>query len=71
MADQVLNVLIAGDDEAAKATVVGLVESAGMKPIDVGRLRRAQQLEHLGFFHNAVQDKLGSGYGSAVKFISQ
>ena len=62
--------LVAGDDEEAKATVARLVESAGMRPIDAGPMRRAQQLEHLGFLHMAVQDKLGSGYSSAVKFLS-
>ncbi len=65
-----LDVLIAGDDADAKATVVALVESGGMRPVDAGPLRRAQQLEHLGFLHMALQDKLGSGYGSTVKFLS-
>jgi hypothetical protein len=33
-------------------------------------LRCAQQLEHLGFLHMALQDNLGSGYGSAAKFVT-
>ena len=70
MAGHDLDVLIAGDDADAKATVVALVESGGMRPVDAGPLRRAQQLEHLGFLHMALQDKLGSGYGSTVKFLS-
>ncbi|MGH8823819.1 MAG: NADPH-dependent F420 reductase [Jiangellaceae bacterium] len=69
VADHDLDVLIAGDDDDAKATVAGLVESGGMRAIDAGPLRRAQQVEHLGFLHMALQDKLGSGYGSAIKFI--
>ncbi|HEU4947283.1 MAG TPA: NADPH-dependent F420 reductase [Kribbella sp.] len=64
-----LDVLIAGDDTGAKAAVAALVESGGMRPIDAGPLRRAQQLEHLGFLHMALQDELGTGYGSAVKFV--
>ncbi|TCM39488.1 NADPH-dependent F420 reductase [Kribbella sp. VKM Ac-2568] len=67
---QQLDVLIASDDEEAKRKVTQLVESAGMRPVDAGPLRRAQQLEHLGFLHMALQDSLGSGYGSAVKFVS-
>ncbi|MGH3477327.1 MAG: NADPH-dependent F420 reductase [Nocardioidaceae bacterium] len=67
---QQLDVLIAADDEEAKRKVSELVESGGMRAIDAGPLRRAQQLEHLGFLHMALQDKLGSGYGSAVKFVT-
>jgi 8-hydroxy-5-deazaflavin:NADPH oxidoreductase len=65
-----LDVLIASDDEEAKSRVSEVVESSGMRAIDAGPLRRAQQLEHLGFLHMALQDSLGSGYGSAVKFVT-
>jgi len=70
VADHDLDVLVAGDDADAKDTVAGLVRSGGMRPIDAGPLRRAQELEHLGFLHMLLQDKLGSDYGSAVKFVS-
>lgn len=67
---QPLDVLIAADDEEAKLKVSQLVESGGMRPLDAGPLHRAVQLEHLGFLHMAMQEKLGSGYGSAVKFVT-
>jgi NADPH-dependent F420 reductase len=70
VAGQPLDVLIAGDDEDAKATVTELVESAGLNPIDAGPLKRAREVEALGFLHMALQDNLGTGYGSAVKFLS-
>jgi len=70
VANETLDVLVAGDDADAKAVVADLVESGGMRAVDAGPLRRAQQLEHLGFLHMALQDKLGSGYGSAVKFVT-
>jgi NADPH-dependent F420 reductase len=70
VADQSLDVLVAGDDEGAKTAVATLVESSGMRPIDAGPLRRAQQLEHLGFLHMALQNNLGTGFGSAVKFVT-
>jgi predicted dinucleotide-binding enzyme len=66
-AGEKLDVLIAGDDEAAKATVASLVEAGGMRAIDVGPLKRARQLEHVGLFHIAIQDDLGSAFGSALK----
>ena len=64
---QQLDVLIAGDDEAAKQKVAQLAADGGRRPIDVGPLRRAQQLEQLGFLHIAVQQPLGLGFASAVK----
>lgn len=67
---QPLDVLLAGDDEEAKASVAKLVEAGGMRPVDVGPLRRARQLEHLGFLHMVMQESLGSGYGSAIKFLT-
>jgi 8-hydroxy-5-deazaflavin:NADPH oxidoreductase len=65
-----LDVLLAGDDEGGKAEVASLVEAGGMRAVDAGPLRRARQLEHLGFLHMALQDTLGAGYGSAVKFVT-
>jgi 8-hydroxy-5-deazaflavin:NADPH oxidoreductase len=70
VAGQPLDVLLAGDDAGAKAQVVALVEAGGMRPIDAGPLRRARQLEHLGFLHMTLQEGLGSGYGSAVRLLT-
>jgi 8-hydroxy-5-deazaflavin:NADPH oxidoreductase len=67
VAGQPLDVLIAGDDERAKQMVSRLVSDGGLRPIDVGPLRRAQQLEHLGFLHIAIQQPLDLGFGSAIK----
>jgi NADPH-dependent F420 reductase len=62
-----LDVLIAGDDESAKRDVANLVEAGGMRPIDVGPLKRARQLEQMGLFHIAVQQDVGSNFGSALR----
>ncbi len=67
VAGQPLDVLIAGDDDAAKRTVAQLVSDGGLRPIDVGPLRRAQQLEQLGLLNIAIQQPLGLGFASAVK----
>jgi NADPH-dependent F420 reductase len=69
VAGQKLDVLIAADDEDAKRIVSGLVEGSGMNAIDAGPLRRARQLEQLGLLHISLQERLGTGFGSAVKFI--
>jgi len=42
-------VLIAGDDAAAKAGLAALLEAGGVKAIDAGSLKRARELEALGF----------------------
>jgi predicted dinucleotide-binding enzyme len=67
VAGQKLDVFIAGDDADAKGRVSELVEAGGLRPIDVGALERAQQLEHLGLLHITLQEPLGAGYASAVK----
>lgn len=42
-------VLIAGDDADAKSTLAGIVTSGGLKAVDAGSLKRARELEALGF----------------------
>jgi 8-hydroxy-5-deazaflavin:NADPH oxidoreductase len=42
-------VLIAGDDEWAKSQLADLVEGGGLRAVDAGSLRRARELEALGF----------------------
>jgi 8-hydroxy-5-deazaflavin:NADPH oxidoreductase len=70
VAGQQLDVLIAGDDEDAKQKLAVLIEAGGLRPIDVGPLRRARELERLGFLHMSLQARLGWHFRSAVKFLS-
>ena len=67
---QPLDVLIAGDDEDSKQTVATLARDGGLNPIDVGSLSRARELEALGLLHMTIQNELGTGFGSAVKFVA-
>ena len=67
--DQRLDVLIAGDNDAAKGKVAQLASDGGLRPLDVGPLRRAQQLEQLGFLHISVQQPLNLGFGSTIKLV--
>jgi NADPH-dependent F420 reductase len=64
---QQLDVLIAGDDDRAKEKVSRLASDGGLRPVDVGPLSRAQQLEQLGFLHISLQEPRGLGFGSAIK----
>ncbi|GAB3821003.1 NADPH-dependent F420 reductase [Tessaracoccus terricola] len=48
--DQVpTTVLVAGDDSDAKAALIGVVSAGGVKTIDAGALKRARELEAIGF----------------------
>jgi 8-hydroxy-5-deazaflavin:NADPH oxidoreductase len=42
-------VLIAGDDAEAKAALAAIVEAGGLRAVDAGSLKRAHELEALGF----------------------
>lgn len=70
VAGEPLDVFIAGDDADAKARVAQLVRAGGLRPLDVGPLKRARQLEGLGLLHITEQFTLNTGFGSAVKIIS-
>ena len=60
-------VLIAGDDADAKALLAGVVSSGGLKAVDAGPLRRARELEAIGFLQLtlAVGEKVSwtGGFG--------
>jgi NADPH-dependent F420 reductase len=61
-------VLIAGDDADAKALLAGVVTAAGLRAIDAGPLRRARELEALGFLQIglAASEKVSWTGGFAV-----
>lgn len=61
-------VLIAGDDTAAKAALASVVEAGGVAAIDAGSLKRARELEALGFLQLtlAVGEKIGWTGGFTV-----
>ena len=61
-------VLIAGDDRQAKSQLADVVTAGGLRAIDSGSLRRARELEALGFLQItlAAQDKMPWTGGFAV-----
>jgi NADPH-dependent F420 reductase len=70
VAGQPLDVFIAGDDTEAKSTVAELVKDGGMRPVDVGPLSRARQIEAMQFLHIVAQGGLGTNWASAIKILS-
>lgn len=72
VAGQPLDVLIAGDDEAAVQAVADFVSAAGLTPVVVGPQRRARQLEQTGFLHIllSANDQLPAyQWNSALKVV--
>jgi predicted dinucleotide-binding enzyme len=65
---QPTTVLVAGDDAEAKALLLGIVGAGGLQGVDAGSLRRARELEALGFLQLtlAVGEKVGWTGGFAV-----
>ena len=60
---------MAGDDADATAAVRAVIDSAGMRAIDAGPLKRAHQLEGIGFLHMAMQPVLGNTWSTAIKVL--
>jgi len=62
-------VQIAGDDEAAKKLLADVVTGAGLVVADAGGLKRARELEALGFLQMvlAVREQIGWTGGFVVK----
>jgi len=63
-------VLIAGDDADAKAALAGVITSGGLKAVDAGSLKRARELEAVGFLQLtlAASEKVSwtGGFGLLV-----
>jgi NADPH-dependent F420 reductase len=68
-----VQVLYAGDDDAAKRTVRSLIESMGFEPLDAGPLSNARYLEPVGMLniYLGYVAKLGTDIAPAVRKVSQ
>ena len=50
-------VLVAGDDESAKSALIELVTAGGVKGVDAGSLKRAREMEAVGFLQMTLADR--------------
>ncbi len=68
-----VQVLYAGDDDAAKRAVRSLIESMGFEPLDVGPLSNARYLEPVGMLniYLGYVAKMGTDIAPAVRKVSQ
>ncbi|MGH2380545.1 MAG: NADPH-dependent F420 reductase [Candidatus Limnocylindria bacterium] len=65
--DAPIDGFVAGDDPGAKQTVISLVESIGMQPLDVGPLSSARYLEGMAFINIGLNAANGWSWTSAWK----
>ncbi|MDR7381804.1 NADPH-dependent F420 reductase [Promicromonospora iranensis] len=63
-------VLVAGDDAAAKQTVVELVTAAGLRGVDAGSLKRARELEAVGLLQLTLAGAEKISWGGGLALIS-
>ena len=64
-----LDAFVAGDDQAAKTTVLELVESIGFRPIDAGPLMMARSLEAMAFLLISLQVRHGWSWQNGWKIV--
>ena len=67
---QPLDVFIASDDDDAKAAVSQIVTDAGLHAVDVGPLRRARELEGMGYLHMVINQGTDAPFATAMKVVS-
>jgi 8-hydroxy-5-deazaflavin:NADPH oxidoreductase len=66
---QQFTVFAAGDDEAARKTVLELAKAIGFDAIDSGPLKSARYLEPLGYFNIQLAYVFGKGSNIGFKLI--
>lgn len=67
---QPLDVFIASDDDDAKAAVSQIVTDAGLHAVDVGPLRRARELESMGYLHMVITQGTDAPFATTMKVVS-
>ena len=66
---QQLTAFVAGDNEAARKTVLELAKAIGFDPVDAGPLKNSRSLEALAFFNIQLSWVLGNGPNVGFKFV--
>lgn len=64
-----LDVFIAGDSADANKVVSELINTSGMRSIDVGPLANSRHLEGFGLIQMAIQDQINTNWMSSLKFL--
>jgi 8-hydroxy-5-deazaflavin:NADPH oxidoreductase len=68
-AGEPLTLFVAGNDEDAKKTVIGLGEAIGFDALDAGPLENARWLETLGYLNITLAYKTPVGPGGGFRYV--
>ncbi len=66
----ILDVFMAGDDQASKDTLKKIIEESGMRALDAGPLANARHLEGFSLIHILIQQQINSTFMSAIKILT-
>jgi 8-hydroxy-5-deazaflavin:NADPH oxidoreductase len=64
-----LDALYATDDDGAKAEIAALVRSMGFRPVYVGPLARARELEAIAWLNISLQMQAGGDWRTAITLV--
>ncbi|MFC8733544.1 NADPH-dependent F420 reductase [Luteimicrobium sp. NPDC057192] len=64
-----LAVLVAGDDDGARRAVIDLANAAGLRGVDAGNLKRARELEALGFLQMTLAASGGTTWDGGFALV--
>ena len=64
-----MDALYATDDDDARATVATLLDSIGFRPVSVGGLTSARELESLAFLNIRLQVQTGGDWRSTFNLV--
>ncbi|HYR29815.1 MAG TPA: NAD(P)-binding domain-containing protein [Thermoanaerobaculia bacterium] len=67
--DEVLTAFVAGDDEAARTTVLSLAKDIGFDAVNAGPLQNARWLETLGYLNIQLGYVVGHGTKAGFRYI--
>ena len=70
VAGQPLDVFVAGDDKGAKDVIIKIIVAGGLRPLDVGPLKRSRQLEGLHLINISLQSTMDKPWMNAIKFLN-
>jgi predicted dinucleotide-binding enzyme len=62
--------IVAGDGANPKSKVAELVKEGAIRPVEVGPLSRARQIEGMPFLHIVGQSGPGTNWASTIKILS-
>jgi 8-hydroxy-5-deazaflavin:NADPH oxidoreductase len=69
LGDVPADVMVAGDDEAAKKSVLESLNGTGLRGLDAGPLTAARTLERLVVLQIGLQGRLDLGFNATFKFL--